>query len=556
MIRGMFIILLTVWPGIALFSQIVLNEILFDPAGAESTDEFIEILNTHPSDTIDLSGWKVGDESLDRLRDAGQGFLLPPGVFGLIVDPDNLELTSGYREKIPGTAILLTVESKTLGNAGLSNSEPETIRLVNARDSCVASYRYHIGNSPGYSDEKIDPLGTDDPANWGDSRISGGTPGSRNSVSKVRMNLRVTGIRFDPERPMPNQPVWMIALIQNNGIEPAESVVLFNWDSGCDSISTGWIAPEDSSEFRVLWISPSTGFHRITVCLTQEDDDRTDDCMDGTLIVGSNPECMAINEIMPRPRTGEPEWIELWNAGSEEIDLEGWSIMDATATKPCVICESQVRIPANGFVVIASHSIPWTFFQSPEYLLIPKSFPILNDDGDWIKLFDAAGIEIDQIHYTGTQLGEAGQSLERISVDMESNDPSNWTPCPAWEGATPGKINSVYSNDGNDSVGLIASPNPFSPDGDGYEDLMGLAYNLPSGAYRLDLRIFDLQGRCIRSLRSGVLSSSKETQQWDGKDDEGRLAPIGMYIGHLEAFNLNTQRIYHVVAVLALAGRL
>ena len=144
------------------------------------------------------------------------------------MDPDNLKLVEGYREKIPDSALLLTVESRTLGNAGLSNSEPETVRLVDAKDSCVALYRYHIGNRPGFSDEKIDPSGPDDASNWSDSRVSGGTPGARNSVAKVRFNLGLTNIRFEPEHPLSGESVWIIARIRNTGMEPAEAAVRFS----------------------------------------------------------------------------------------------------------------------------------------------------------------------------------------------------------------------------------------------------------------------------------------------------------------------------------------
>ena len=46
-------------PGIA-GGQILLSEVMADPAGSEHHDEFVEVLNTGHTDTLDLSGWRVG----------------------------------------------------------------------------------------------------------------------------------------------------------------------------------------------------------------------------------------------------------------------------------------------------------------------------------------------------------------------------------------------------------------------------------------------------------------------------------------------------------------
>ena len=54
-------------PGIA-GGQILLSEVMADPAGSEHHDEFAEVLNTSHTDTLDLSGWRLGDsDELDRI---------------------------------------------------------------------------------------------------------------------------------------------------------------------------------------------------------------------------------------------------------------------------------------------------------------------------------------------------------------------------------------------------------------------------------------------------------------------------------------------------------
>ena len=172
--------LLAFAPG---FPQVILNEVMFDPDGSDYTDEFVEILNLGETDSVDLTGWHFGDSSGDdQILDAGRGLILRPGQYGLILDPDYFGSSALYDYLIPEGTLILTVEGTTLGSGGLSNSTPETVMLLNAGGNVVAEYTYSVGNSPGHSDEKVDPAGSDDPGNWEDSSVLNGTPGFQNSV--------------------------------------------------------------------------------------------------------------------------------------------------------------------------------------------------------------------------------------------------------------------------------------------------------------------------------------------------------------------------------------
>jgi hypothetical protein len=168
------------------FSQVVLNEVMFDPSGQETAEEFVELYNSSGRDTVLLSGWRLGDESGDdRIVDAGKGLFLPPHRYAVVLDPDYFTQSATYDSLIPKDALILTVEGSTLGNAGLSNSRPETVLLMNGRGETVARYTYTTGNRPGCSDEKIDCYGSDESSNWADSKTVPGTPGMKNSVCET-----------------------------------------------------------------------------------------------------------------------------------------------------------------------------------------------------------------------------------------------------------------------------------------------------------------------------------------------------------------------------------
>ena len=176
---------LALFISIPLYGQIVLNEVMFDPAGSDQTDEFIEIVNVDSLFSIDLTGWRIGDEGGDEeLIDAGMGMILAPGHYAVIFDQDYFPEKSAYQSIIPVNALILAIDRSTFGSRGLSNSRVETIRLMNGEGLLMIEYMYTIGNRPGRSDEKIDLFGGNDSSNWDDSCCIHGTPGLPNSVSQ------------------------------------------------------------------------------------------------------------------------------------------------------------------------------------------------------------------------------------------------------------------------------------------------------------------------------------------------------------------------------------
>ena len=79
-------------------------------------------------------------------------------------------------------------------------------------------------------------------------------------------------------------------------------------------------------------------------------------------------------------------------------------------------------------------------------------------------------------------------------------------------------------------------PNPFTPNGDGLNDEASVVYNLLSlsAGRRVEIYIFDLSGRRVRTLFDGFEANGRfEDKNWDGRDDSGNLVPPGLYIARL-----------------------
>jgi len=547
-------------------AQVVLSEIMFDPAGSEQSDEFIEIVNLSETDAVDLNGWKISDgDGEDSITDTGEGMILLPRQYGLILDADYFEMSNQY-DPISDGALVLTVEGTTLGSGGLSNSRSESVSIMDASGYAVSRYAYSTGNQPGFSDEKIDLDLNDDPENWSDSRQFNGTPGCRNSIALYGTDLAMRNLRLT-QADLDDGWIEAVMTVFNAGKEPVSgfAVTLFtdsNRDSSCqvsETIHTIYIedilASGDSTEPVWTWRTADTGPVPIGACLSHPDDENSsNDCLVRTLMTGVDPDAVIINEIMPDPAAGQAEWVELYNTQNTIIDLTGWAVSDRDTANPVVISEENTLLAPESYVVLSSDSSMPVFYSFQEIQLIVCDLPSLNNEGDAVILFDPLENMTDQVHFNRDAGYGNGVSLERISPAGPSDIASNWHASVHVEGGTPGFQNSVFQTQKKNEEILTVSPNPFSPDGDGYEDVAVISYQLPSTGFYSNLRIFDMRGRCIRILAGARPSGFENIQIWDGMDDRGRLARVGIYIVHMEA-NGNDGSMIESKTALVLARR-
>ena len=552
------------------FSQVVLSEIMFDPIGSEHTDEFVEIYNFSEYDVINLDGWKLGDgNGEDFIIGAGEGLILEPHQYGIILDADYFEQSTWYDVLIPEEALVLTVDGTTLGSGGLLNSQSEQIMVFNRSEDLVAQYAYTIGNQSGYSEEKIDLGRMDDSENWADSQCLNGTPGYRNSVAGLTKNLSISRLWMEPEHPREGTDVSIQATVCNSGKEEVmfDNVSLFedvNIDSNLQEgeaighyTSSEPILPGDS--LIVLWKMSNMrgGYIRLGVYVQYEEDERPDDnVFIKEFMIGYHTENMVINEIMADPSPNQCEWIELYNKSISTMDLRGWTISDAdTATLHPLTGES-IYVQSHSYIVISNDSSILDVYPGVEDCLIVCSLPGLNNQTDGVVLYEPAKQIIDQVYYRESWGGGDGFSLERINPDVEISDSTNWHGCVSLEGATPGQVNSVFTDLSQSDATLTASPNPFSPDDDGFDDVVFIQYQLTIIPSSVHLRIYDVRGRRIRTLIGARGSGVDNVVVWDGRDDQGQAARIGIYIIHLEALDQKGGVVKSSKATLVLAGKL
>ncbi|MCK5147924.1 lamin tail domain-containing protein [bacterium] len=179
-------------------AQIVITEVMFDPASSENTDEFIEIYNLS-EDVYCLDNWSLGDGDINNiLISDAENLELDPGQYAIIFDNDYISSVKIYDDLVPSQALYLYIDGTSFGSRGLSNTRAERIVLYDQNGNLVDEYLTTPGNRPGYSDEKIRIKGDNGVGNWADARCPGGTPGYTNSVS-LALNVRKFNILIEPQ---------------------------------------------------------------------------------------------------------------------------------------------------------------------------------------------------------------------------------------------------------------------------------------------------------------------------------------------------------------------
>ncbi len=275
-----------------------------------------------------------------------------------------------------------------------------------------------------------------------------------------------------------------------------------------------------------------------------------------------------INEIMFEPiqHAGDeipdqPDFIEIYNPGNETVDLRGWHIqdcpdtngrrysyyfaVDAGADNLLAPGQYAVVVPEEGPERAASRLVEFYDYLAGDlsvrvFIVERKTFSF-NNDADCVTLKDAEGAVIDSVSYDISWhnpylKSTNGRSIEKFNDQLASSARSSWSSSSDMEyGATPGRRNSIYlsADDLNRPPSLTASPSSFSPDMDGGGETTRIAWELPAGAYRIELSVYDSEGRAVRTLAAGLPAGPAGAMEWNGLDDNGKPALSGIYLVRL-----------------------
>ncbi len=392
-------------------STLTLSEIMFYPVSGPN--EFIELYNSSETESVDLDSFKIkySTSNPDNIIDAGEGTILPPNSYAIILEGDYPFGSGIYDGLIPPEALLLKIDNNSFGATGMANTSSRPVWLLNNNEDTLEAYFYSANNTEAISDEKIELTKDSSAANWANSIVTNGTPGFQNSVMPIQFDLAMSSLTFSPSILIEGDDATIFAKVKNLGTELAQSysVEIYNdvdFDSTADpgelifSQPYNNLQPGDSVTASTIMNSLQGGDYQIiaTVVFT-EDENLTNNQLINNFVVfppGSNYNDVVINEIMYSPSTGEPEWIELYNRTTAPLNIKKWKLFDAASS--ITITTEDVLIPANSFIVLAKDSSILNFYNVPSEI-IKLNLPALNNTGDAVVIKDSIGVLVDSLFY-------------------------------------------------------------------------------------------------------------------------------------------------------------
>ncbi|MGA9408401.1 MAG: lamin tail domain-containing protein [Bacteroidota bacterium] len=551
--------------GVAQHS-IVVNEIMYAPPG--NMPEWIEFYNTSDS-AIDIGGWKIsGANAKSKAVIVGSQFFIQPGTYFLAASDSTL------RDYFSISSRVFVVSFSSL-----NNTTPDAVVLYDDRGVTMDSvwYKPSWGGTRGTSLERIDYYSSSvDSANWKSSVPS---PGYENHDAKKDFDVAVT----EASATLVSGGLRMTASIRNVGRNTASGFsVRFYHDANGDSaaspeellqsINAASLSSGDSMTVQYDWQTTLHGMIPIICAVDFSQDQRTSN---NTFLVQAenkfDPQSVVVNEIMYDPLPNRSEFIELFNRSIDTVNLQGWTVMDAPSSSgsrsSIKISNTPFFMPPSSYVVISADStiilqFPSLLYLSTGKLVVANKDLSLNNSGDDVVLADLTNTQIDSVRYSPSwhnpslNTPTTGRSLERVNPSLGSNDRRNWSSSVAPGGATPGQRNSIFTTSVPSAAHLTLSPNPFSPDNDGFEDFLAIQYSLPSATSMIRVRCFDVQGRLVRTLVNNEPAASSGTVIWNGLDDNNRRVRIGMYIIVFEALDSSGGVVHTMKDVAVVATKL
>jgi hypothetical protein len=541
--------------------DVVINELMADPDPPVTLPnaEYIEFYNTS-SYTINLGGWKFSDLSSTATLPA---FNLAPDSFVILCSNSNASSFAPYGSVISVSSL------PSLNNSGdhlfLKNPDGTLIDEVDYKDSW---YRSSSKKNGGWSLELIDPFSPCGGAsNWIASIDStGGTPGKLNSVYLTFIDTLspvVTGSLV--------APYDTIVINYNEAVDSilASQVNNYTISNGIGQPQSVIVVSPLYTQVRLITPLPLQVNTSYTVTINSAKDCKGNITANPTVLTIAIPDTIKpldiiVNEILYNPVSYGFDYVEIYNRSGKILDLKdlilGGISSTGTLTKKNV--STITRLLKPGEFAVMCQDTTWlrqNYFTNDYKTFIKlSSLPSYNDDAGTVLLINNAGKTIDSLSYSDDWTfalieDKNGVALERVSYHAPTNLIDNWHSAAAIVGfGTPGLKNSMAYNEIEVNNEITLDSKVFSPDQDGYQDLLRINYLFDKPGYTCSIRVFDERGTLIRTLINNLTLSQSGFITWDGIDDNSKRAAVGPYAIFIEVFTTDgTVKQYKKTCVLA-----
>ncbi|MDF1543548.1 MAG: lamin tail domain-containing protein [bacterium] len=536
-VRIVFSLFLLMVVFVAQLAAITINEVLFNEPSGNTSLEWIELYN--PSGQAEsLAGLAL---VIDGVRvEMNLSYDLAPDDYQIICrrllasgPTPGFETvwgdSSGYWGDSPEEQALLTPVELSFSLLNPSGS----VALVNSADDTLSKFHWDNTGVDGSSWERVSAE-ADSIAQSAD--FTGSTPGFINSLTSLPRDLALERVAVSASSGQSQVTVELIS----RSFAPFQYGALFLSELGGDTVAFIGLEQFLPGERRAVELTYDATGEYLDLVVSLTEDYRSRNNRIEFIGCGTDFPGLILNELLANPTDGQTsEWVELFNRSGSSIELNDWSLGDPG--RQTAVTFSSRTVGPGEYAVVAEDSTEFLRFNSrPGILLQPSSWVTLKNETDTVLLFGLYNIEADRLVYDSTF--DYNVTLSR---DESTSWPSRWG-YSELKGGTPGRLNQTVQGVSGQTASIFVTPNPFSPDGDGFEDQTVITLHpLPNSGYKL--RLYDRQGRIVHDFVQAGLSADTEII-WDGRTDSGSRLPIGIYILYFEQDGLGSEKTTLVVA--------
>ncbi len=548
-------------------SDVVINEIMADPSPQVGLPnyEYIELFN-QTDVTVSMDNWVLTIGSGDKLF--GHVSIAPNGYL-IVAKEDAEQDLSAYGPFYGFSSFSLTNSGQILE---LRNDRGDLISAVTYSDNW---YKDPDKEDGGWSLEQINPenicSGGD---NWqAAEEPKGGTPGTQNSVySDLILYPEVAHFELFANN--------IVHLYYNQAMNPesmAETTAYtVNKDIGNPSaVYTNTDQPDFAELYFTRAFQPGTVYEMMISSSVKNCRDM--EMLHDTLIAFGLAETadtgdVVINELLFNPWTNGVDYVEIYNRSLKIIDLSVLQLGTVKYSPPNppdtsfypIIHQQTILVPgAYALLTSSPATVEKQYVTSdPNVFLKTDPFPAYNNDEGTAILSTYTGEILDlftyseDMHYPLLNYVD-GVSLERINFESPTDNRNNWHSAAESVGfGTPGVRNSQFTESSPDAEDqIMVEPEIFSPDNDGYNDVVSIKYTFEQPGYNMTVDVYDAHGRLVRKLVNNEYLGTSGAVNWDGIQDDNTKAPVGIYVFYVQIFDLSGN-VKHYKKTCVLAAKL
>ncbi|MDR2362009.1 MAG: lamin tail domain-containing protein [Prevotellaceae bacterium] len=537
-----------------LYGDVVINEIMAASAPSVGLPEinYIELYNRLAT-PVPLNGWKL------EFITTSSGNVVTGNI-----DPTTIP-ANGYLILCARTAVEdMHYYGETTGLTNISSltQTGKTLRLKDSDGGLLAHLTYagawiteDTKRAGGWSLEKIDADNlSENPSNWAASEdAAGGTPGRQNAVQRPNPDIDapfitdLQNLSRDSLRLTFNELFDTLAARRpecysvDNGVGHPQQVA---WDAS-RPLQVTLIFAGALEEKTLYALTISTPFCDLAGNAPLEE------AYTFGRLMPPQPDNIVINEILFNPYVGGVDFVELYNRSDAIFDLRSVRLAnrDGEYNVASVRAVEQKHFlrPGDYAVLTTDINAVQLFYDvpHPEKVVTMSSLPAYSDDAGHVVLLSESGAIIDELAYTAKMhhafiVRPEGVSLERVNPERPTAETANWQSAAEDKRfATPTEQNSQYNPaqaDGGE--GYFSLPFPvFSPDGDGYNDVLFIDYRIPEAGYVATITVYDIHGRLVREIAKKALLGVDSRFHWDGVRYDNHQAIPGIYLIFIEYFD-------------------